>query len=96
MKVRVGEVAIAPDVVHPDEVAFPRRPVGGGHGGDLLGDGGDLLVAQVSVEQVLAWRNREPVSDRGGSSTTRNLLGVCVWGGGTPPRAYLSSPGPRV
>lgn len=83
MKVRVGEVAIAPDVVHPDEVAFPRRPVGGGHGGNLLGDGGDPLVAQVSVEQVLAWRNREPVSDRGGSSTTRNLLGV--GGGGTTP-----------
>lgn len=75
MKVRVGEVAIAPDVVHPDEMAFPRRPVGGGHGGDLLGDGGDPLVAQVSVEQVLAWKNREPVSDRASSSSTRNLLG---------------------
>lgn len=54
MKVRVREVAVAPDAVHSDEVALPRASVRGGHGGDLLGDGGDPLVAQVSVEKVLA------------------------------------------
>lgn len=54
MQVRVREVAIAPDAVHSDEVALPRGSVGGRDGGDLLGYGGDPLVAQVPVEKVLA------------------------------------------
>lgn len=55
MQVRVGVVAAAPDVVHPHQVALPHRPVGRRHGGDLLGNGGDALVAQVPVEEVVAW-----------------------------------------
>lgn len=52
MEVRVGVVAAAPDVVHSDEVTFPRRPVGRRHRGDLLRNGRDPLIAQVSVQEV--------------------------------------------
>lgn len=51
--VGVGVVAAAPDVVHSDEVMFPGRPVGRRHRGDLLCNGGDPLIAQVSVQEVL-------------------------------------------
>lgn len=53
MEVGVGVVAAAPDAVHSDQVTFPRRPVGRRHRGHLLCDGGDPLVAQVSVQEVL-------------------------------------------
>lgn len=52
MEVRVGVVAAAPDAVHSDEVTFPRGPVRWRHRGHLLCDGGDPLIAQVSVQEV--------------------------------------------
>lgn len=70
MQVRVGVVAAAPDVVHPHQVAFPGRPVGRRHGGDLLGNGGDALVAQVPVEEVVSLEGDEERVARSGTTSS--------------------------